>query len=729
MYSEITRLVSSGRLQLRKRPRPVAFSSLCQNVSNVIVGRQQQTMQHMPRHHPRRPLPEFLPSNQASSRRRYQSTSSTSRGSGGSGRFAPHAFSSVSISTSVRDDNDEVDYDADDVLCAGYLQRLPSSSSSQSSPRYIAASGNGSPGGSTSSLFWQRSPTSHDDTDVSSLELELGEASIWDAPSAAASVAYDDGDSAGELDDDEEEDSATLDGGPSVEHDASAVPMPDHDHDHGRPDPHRRRPRRRSAVELLAQFDAQRPPKSDDPLDLQLWLECEAQQEAVLRYQKLIDQARNRKDYGSMSLVQRQILRWYPALLAEISHRQRDYVLKRTSAKHYKSAKRYGPYLCALPAEKMAVICAHEAILHSLLKSGLHGRDGVPFVGLACRLGAAVEEEVLVHGALHKRWIQASKRQHSVGGDGSDAAEDEMLLESLVETRTADGVETVDDPEGDEDDDYDDSDDDHVKEPTHPGHLDSPSDAFGRATHQWSYTSSHLKTFLDEINQRQPSAKKRRVIAYAVRRARLILEKEEEWTTEERVHLGVALFQILLEKATISYDGKEEMAFTYEKRWCHKKNKLKSYVKLNERLYDMVVSDKLQSFHATTTRYKPMIIPPKPWQAINSGAYRFLRSDLIRYHGSNMQKVRAVAWAVRTIDIRFPQPPSFLCEQEALMNADLSTVYNGLNALGRVPWRINRKVLATAQRCWDENIPLGDVRSLEKCADRFNSTQAVLLAH
>jgi hypothetical protein len=46
------------------------------------------------------------------------------------------------------------------------------------------------------------------------------------------------------------------------------------------------------------------------------------------------------------------------------------------------------------------------------------------------------------------------------------------------------------------------------------------------------------------------------------------------------------------------------------------------------------------------------------------------------------------------------------------MSADLSTVYDGLNALGRVPWRINRRVLAVAQRCWDENIPLGDVRFL-----------------
>jgi hypothetical protein len=52
------------------------------------------------------------------------------------------------------------------------------------------------------------------------------------------------------------------------------------------------------------------------------------------------------------------------------------------------------------------------------------------------------------------------------------------------------------------------------------------------------------------------------------------------------------------------------------------------------------------------------------------------------------------------------------------MNADLSTVYDGLNALGRVPWKINRRVLAVAQRCWDENIALGDVSFSSHCVDK-----------
>jgi DNA-directed RNA polymerase len=47
--------------------------------------------------------------------------------------------------------------------------------------------------------------------------------------------------------------------------------------------------------------------------------------------------------------------------------------------------------------------------------------------------------------------------------------------------------------------------------------------------------------------------------------------------------------------------------------------------------------------------------------------------------------------------------------KEALQNADLSTVYDGLNALGRVPWQINKKILEVANHCWENSISLGDI--------------------
>jgi DNA-directed RNA polymerase len=37
---------------------------------------------------------------------------------------------------------------------------------------------------------------------------------------------------------------------------------------------------------------------------------------------------------------------------------------------------------------------------------------------------------------------------------------------------------------------------------------------------------------------------------------------------------------------------------------------------------------------------------------------------------------------------------------------------DGLNVLGRVPWKINKRILKVAQTCWDDGIALGDIPSL-----------------
>jgi len=48
-----------------------------------------------------------------------------------------------------------------------------------------------------------------------------------------------------------------------------------------------------------------------------------------------------------------------------------------------------------------------------------------------------------------------------------------------------------------------------------------------------------------------------------------------------------------------------------------------------------------------------------------------------------------------------------------LLEADLSTLLDGLNVLGRVPWKINKKILRVAQQCWEKGIALGDIPSQE----------------
>jgi DNA-directed RNA polymerase len=82
----------------------------------------------------------------------------------------------------------------------------------------------------------------------------------------------------------------------------------------------------------------------------------------------------------------------------------------------------------------------------------------------------------------------------------------------------------------------------------------------------------------------------------------------------------------------------------------------------------------------------PMIVPPTDWTGPQKGGYRWLEVGLMRTHGSNVQK-------------------------EALLHADLSSVCDGLNILGKTAWRINKKILEVGEYCWNNNIPIGDIPS------------------
>lgn len=406
-----------------------------------------------------------------------------------------------------------------------------------------------------------------------------------------------------------------------------------------------RQAQKRSAYDMLLHFDPQCPPKSDNLEDLELWLECQAQRESVLKYQSVLDNARERRDYSSLSIVQKQILRWYPKLRDAIEEEQKAYI---TKSKSQKDMNRYGPFLCTLQPQKLAVIVAHESIMHTLRK----GLNGITLVSLALEIGSAVEAEVNVQRALRKGLEESSRRGKELGEEGLLLDDDEASeINGAVISKALD-----EDP-------------------------DEPSIHFDN----WMYGPSHLQRFIEEAHSLDPSKKNRIRLNYANRRARRILNSDEEWTKVDKLKLGVVLIEALLRNATIVQNGKEEDAFSYEKRFLSS-DKFVGRVYLHEMLYKMVTEDSWESLEANTTRYKPMILPPRNWVAPDDGGYSWLKGDIMRTHGCKLQK-------------------------EALYQADLSTVFDGLNVLGRVPWNINKFVLDVAQRCWRENIPLGDIPS------------------
>ena len=160
---------------------------------------------------------------------------------------------------------------------------------------------------------------------------------------------------------------------------------------------------KQNMAQIMQRFDPENPPNPETSSlhDLQLWYECESLRDAVIRYEKIIADARSREDYASLTAVQQQLLRWYHPLRQRIEDEQED-VIKGNNSESKNDNKdetsrktdfhRYGPYLCMLQPEKLAYITAHEATIFALQKGG----DSATLLAMALRIGDAVEAEVNV---------------------------------------------------------------------------------------------------------------------------------------------------------------------------------------------------------------------------------------------------------------------------------------------------------------------------------------------
>ena len=416
---------------------------------------------------------------------------------------------------------------------------------------------------------------------------------------------------------------------------------------------------KKSIHELLGTFDRDNPPETDDPEEIQRWLECESYQESAEKYQTIISDLRKRRHYESMPTIQRQIVHWFPNLESEYASMQKDYLLKK-HGEFLKSETCFGPYLCALSPAKLAVIVSQETLLMCLRER----RTGAKFVALTKRLGEAVEEEVLIERVLYKQAQARKAAKLKIQPDGN----------------------SNDSEYNAEEDEYDDSNHEFAT-----GHDAEHTGGDSRAAQEdvvkapWTYAASHLDKFLKDLVVFDPGTnhKNSRNFQAALRRTRKVLENEEPWSDTRKVQLGAALVHVLLEHATIRVDGNEEMALKYEVRWIERL-KRQGFVEINEAFAEMVTTDEVLSFVKVTNRFKPMVVPPATWTSPVHGGYLLLKTELMRCHGCRTQ-------------------------EEVLNTGDLTTLLDGLNVLGAVPWRINERILDVALQCWDKGIELGDI--------------------
>ncbi|GAB5354656.1 hypothetical protein AAMO2058_000137600 [Amorphochlora amoebiformis] len=85
-------------------------------------------------------------------------------------------------------------------------------------------------------------------------------------------------------------------------------------------------------------------------------------------------------------------------------------------------------------------------------------------------------------------------------------------------------------------------------------------------------------------------------------------------------------------------------------------------------------------------KWLPMVCPPRPWETAEKGGYYTCNSKLLRSKHESGQIQRS-------------------CVREA----DLSKLFEGLNAMGRTPWRINTRVLDVVNKLVETRESIADI--------------------
>eukprot|EP00943_MAST-04B_sp_MAST-4B-sp1_P005872 g5872.t1 len=116
----------------------------------------------------------------------------------------------------------------------------------------------------------------------------------------------------------------------------------------------------------------------------------------------------------------------------------------------------------------------------------------------------------------------------------------------------------------------------------------------------------------------------------------------------------------------------------YHTYYC-KDGKRVGVIRVHPKVFDDLRSLS-QLLNLSNTKYKPMVVPPLPWKSPTKGGYLALPSKLVRVN------------------------QNAVTERE-LEASDLTLLFDGLNALAAVPWRINNNILSCVEKVWSRDLP------------------------
>lgn len=170
------------------------------------------------------------------------------------------------------------------------------------------------------------------------------------------------------------------------------------------------------------------------------------------------------------------------------------------------------------------------------------------------------------------------------------------------------------------------------------------------------------------------------------------------WSLRDTILVGTALLDLLLSSAKVEAasapgaragGGDQQKlipAFRHAMIYNPTARKKVGALVLGQTAVQLLLEDTQDMRDFIRPKLQPMVVPPRPWTGPNAGPYLSTPCALVR---------------------AFPSPAL----DDALAAADLTAVYDGLNALGECAWKVNKELLGVALKLWEEKLAVAGLVS------------------
>lgn len=175
-------------------------------------------------------------------------------------------------------------------------------------------------------------------------------------------------------------------------------------------------------------------------------------------------------------------------------------------------------------------------------------------------------------------------------------------------------------------------------------------------------------------------------------------DEYKAWPKIVKVKFGAMLVQKLISVAKLPVTRRHprtkervtqmQPAFFANSRY--EKGRRTGYLASNAAYVTKLKSEPMKSLLA---KQLPMVVEPRPWTGFSEGGYTYSSYDIMRTNGSEDG-----------------------CKdyfQAAAKRGDLQEVFDGLNALGRVPWHINHDVFKAQLEAWNTGQAIANLAPLD----------------